>query len=88
MVSIRALLSNMKNIDIYEYTSDELQNLANELKDIIFQKLEKDSIIVDADRFSQKYCVLLVKKGFFGKILDKFFGASDEGSFFHILKID
>lgn len=75
------------NPAIYTQTDADLQNNANLVKDLLLARLEQDGVVGNAAKLSETYCVLLVRKGLFGRILDKFFGAGDDSVFFKIVKI-
>jgi hypothetical protein len=75
------------NYDIYEQTSTELQYNANVLKEQIFERLAADKVIEDANKLSEQYLVLLVKKNWFGKVLDRLFKSPEDTVSFRIIKI-
>lgn len=55
-------------IKTVNWTEADVQNFANEIKDLVCSKVKIDA---------QKYVMLVVRKGLFGKIIDRLLGKEE-----------
>lgn len=62
----------------YDMSYEDVLKNFNIIKDDIFDKLEADGIIPNAEELSSQYVILPVKIGLFGRIFNSFFGADDK----------
>ena len=77
------------NLPIYELTSNDIQALANQAKDLLLDVLEKDGYLtLSKEHLGSMYAVVLTQKGYFGKLWDQVFhkDEKDDGMKFIILK--
>ncbi len=65
----------------YQLDEFDLTNHANMVKELLFTVLQKDGVIDDWEKESEKYAVILVKKGWFGQVLDRVWNTSKVAKF-------
>ena len=63
-------------MDIYNLDNGKLQEIANWTKNMLISRLEKDGLLQgkSGTEISREYQLVVVKKGWFGNLVDKLFG--------------
>jgi hypothetical protein len=74
----------------YTYTEFDLQEFANQIKDLLIIHFENDGLLTfAAEEVGKKYVVCLSRKNLFGKFFEKISGRkTDDEIIIHVLKID
>lgn len=75
-------------LKLYKFTETELQTMANEIKDMLLQRLEKAKLLKESmDYIGAKYVFVLHEKGWLGRIFEKYFNReNNEGLAFTIFE--
>lgn len=74
-------------IETYSFTPTELQNAANVVKESVLTALERDGVIADSTALCERYAVVLVSRGWFGRVLDKVFGVEQGAVQFRLVRV-
>ena len=70
----------------YQLDDGKMQEMANWTKRLILIRLEKDGLLTKpAVEISREYQLVIVKKGWFGQLVDKIFGLTAESDGFHFI---
>lgn len=73
-------------MNVYPYTELDLQQLANQIKDLTIRTLnEKNLLNDDVEEIASSFVIVARDKGYFGKIYDKVFNVKDEGLNFTVM---
>lgn len=65
-------------MDMYSMTLENMTASANQVKDILLAKLEKDKVIKSAEKVGQSYMFVVHKKGLLGTFIDKMIWGKDK----------
>lgn len=69
-------------------TDDQLTALANSVKEQLLETLaDEGALKEEAQALSEKYAVILHRRGFFGRIIDKMFGVSNDNLLITVVKV-
>jgi hypothetical protein len=74
-------------VSTYAFTPTELQNAANTVKDVVLAALELEGAIQNATSIAESYAVVVVERGWFGKVLDRLFNVDKGALQFRVMKV-
>ena len=79
-------------ISFNQMTDTEIQAFANNVKNLLLDRLCVNNMLKDPDKLQdlkENYLVVVSKKGFFGRLYDKIFHPGEEKNVltFHLVKI-
>ncbi len=76
-------------MNVYTMTEADLAKQANEVLGEVVMAMNKEGLIAEtqATNFLETHGVIVVRKGFFNRVLDKVLGISDDGFRYYIVKI-
>jgi len=73
---------------ISSMTDEQLTSNANQIKDIVIFQLEKEGLLnKPAKEICETYAVILHRRGFFGKIIDKMMGIEGDRLIISMVKM-
>lgn len=58
-------------ISTYTLTNGQMQQIANQVKELLLAHLEVEGVISDSKRLCETYAIVVTKKGWLGSFMDK-----------------
>lgn len=74
---------------ISSMTDEQLTANANQIKEVIIETLGKKGLLTKtAEEINQTYAVVLHRRGFFGRVIDKMLGVEGDRLVISVVKIE
>jgi hypothetical protein len=71
---------------IYSIDIDNLTEIANQVKEVLLDKLEREGVAINSKELSETYAVVITRPGMLGKIIQKHIGKGDTELFISVVK--
>lgn len=69
----------MPKLAAYTLSLEELTGNANSIKEVLLNVLDREGLLKEpAETLNSKFAVVIHQKGFFGRVIDKLRGVSDD----------
>lgn len=69
----------MPKLAAYTLSLEELTGNANSIKEVLLNALDREGLLKEpAETLNSKFAVVIHQKGFFGRVIDKLRGVSDD----------